>query len=69
MSEENLQHQIDQLKADFAEVLEYVAAIHTYLGAEIQQHRQADTALGYAHAKHVSRSHSRAVDARTINQK
>jgi len=41
-NEERMQQQIDELKTDFAEVLEYVAAIHTYLGGE--------------HAKHVSLS-------------
>jgi hypothetical protein len=63
-NEERMQHQIDELKADFAQVLEYVAAIHVYLGEEMHEHRMAGTALGDAHAKHVSQSHARAVNKR-----
>jgi len=63
-NEERMQQQIDELKADFAEVLEYLAAIHSYLGEEIEQHRMAGTTLGDAHAKHVSQSHARAVNKR-----
>jgi hypothetical protein len=50
MEEKRMQEQIDQLKADFAEVLQYLAAIHNHLGAE--------------RARATSESHVRAVDAR-----